>query len=190
MSNIAALYAAQIQQELEAWRAYEMDYVTLVTSQQDIWAAVRAAGREVEDEVVATLSTAATQKGNHPSAYGLRRVAFGAPAPRATPDPAKSGASRHYHARIVLSEPGSLALRIAAADPNGPCSAARNMAAFIYEMAADLERQSLRAGAQWNIVTDPYDYQIVIQLEGDHETALAFELLENLITRYALIDAR
>ena len=64
------------------------------------------------------------------------------------------------------------------------------MAAFIYEMAADLERQSLRAGAQWNIVTDPYDYQIVIQLEGDHETALAFELLENLITRYALIDAR
>ena len=191
MTSIATRFVTLIRENLEAWRARELDYAAFMDSQQETWDAVRAAGPGVEAEVLTTFLGAAASSVLLPGIEGLRTASLRVPKPRApVPEGAKARPCRHCYALLTQSETGNPTLRVAPADPHGPCAEHRQVAALIYELAADLERQSPRLGAQWSIVADPNDQQILIHLTGDHEAALAYELLERLITRYELIDAR
>lgn len=61
------------------------------------------------------------------------------------------------------------------------------MAALVYELAADMERRSHQLEAHWSIAPDVEHGQVVVELAGDHEAALADEFIINVMTQHQLI---
>jgi hypothetical protein len=56
MSGMNTRFVARIQRNMDSWRAGEIDFATFNECQRDTWAAIRAAGQDVEAEVVGALT--------------------------------------------------------------------------------------------------------------------------------------
>jgi hypothetical protein len=65
--------------------------------------------------------------------------------------------------------------------PEEPFAEQREMAAFIYELAADMERRSELFGARWIICPDAMNGRVLIGLSGQQEAALAEEFAASVI---------
>ncbi len=165
-----------------------MEHVAFMESQQSTWAAVRAAGPQIEAEVFTALLGASAVRTLRTDLDGNATVSLRLPSPSGASERPRSCA--HYLGFVATTEIGGPVLRIAAADPHGPCAAHRRISAFIYELAAELERASLELEVHWQVMPNADERQVQLLINGDHESDIAVELLENLMTRYALIDAR
>lgn len=182
MSSTSTRFLAQIQRNLESWRTGEIDYATFIESQRDTWAGIQAAGRHVQAEVLRALSGA-------PRVAQLllaedtqqRTVQLRIHTTAALPLP------RRYCAVVARTAAGSPVLRVSAADPRSRQAEHRQLAATIYEIAADLERRSHALEVHWTIAADPDSGQVVIELTGEHESELADELVANVMTEHQLI---
>ena len=89
--------------------------------------------------------------------------------------------NRLYRADVGRTPAGSPILKLTATNPKGRYAQHRQMAAFIYELAADMERRSEELGARWVISPETPNARVVIELAGDHETALADEFVASVM---------
>ena len=93
---------------------------------------------------------------------------------------AKRQANRPYRAEVTRTPTGSPVLKLTANHPTRRYRH-RQIAAFIYDLAAEMERRSEGMGARWVISPEPINARVVIELTNDHETALANEFVANII---------
>lgn len=75
-------------------------------------------------------------------------------------------------------------LRISAKDPAGLFATRRKVAAFMYELAADMERQSEQLGASWTITVDVESATVFIALGANDDAARAEEFAADVIAAY------
>jgi hypothetical protein len=182
MSSTATRFLAQIRRNVESWHAGEIDYATFTESQREAWAGIHAAGRYVEAEVLRALTGATRVAGlllledtqQRTVQLQVRRTAALPPA-------------RRYCGMLARTAAGSPVLKVLAADPRSQQAEHRQVAAMIYEIAADMERRSEQLEAHWTISADPENGQVVIELTGEHESELADELVANVMTERQLI---
>jgi len=181
MSSISARFVAQIRRNLELWRTHEIDYVTFTDWQRQTWAAITAAGRTVEAEVLRALwgapgvwdrMLADDQRGT----VQLRTLGQ-----------APTSLAGRYCGELTRTATGSPVLTVSPEGFGMGHTEHRQVAALIYEIAAEMERHSHALEAHWTIAADPENSQIVIELSGDEESALAEELIVNVMTQRQLI---
>jgi hypothetical protein len=168
MSSTATRFLTQFRRNIASWRAGEIDFATFTESQGDAVDGVRAAGRHVQAEVLRALT-------------GATRVAH-----LLLEDP-RQPSQRHYYGVVARTAAGSPVLRVVAADPRSRQAEHRQVAAMIYEIAADMERRSHQLEVHWTIAVDPENGQVVIELTGDHDAQLADELVTNVMAERQLI---
>jgi hypothetical protein len=89
--------------------------------------------------------------------------------------------NRLYRAEVGRTPAGSPILKLTATNPEGRYAQHRQMAAFIYELAADMERRSEQLEARWVISPETTNARVVVELAGDHETALADKFIASVI---------
>ncbi len=99
---------------------------------------------------------------------------------------ADSAEARQFHNRLYRADvgrtpAGSPILKLTPTNPEGRYAQHRQIAAFIYELAAELERRSEDLGARWVISPEAANARLVIELAGDHETTLADEFVARVI---------
>ncbi|TMQ08644.1 MAG: hypothetical protein E6J90_40020 [Deltaproteobacteria bacterium] len=182
MSSTATRFLAQIRRNIESWRADEIDYVTFIESQRDTWAGIQAAGRHVEAEVLRALSGAprvahlllVEDAQQRTVQLPMRRVAALPPA-------------RPYCGVVARTAAGGPVLTVLPGDPRSQHVEHRQLAAIIYEIAAEMERRSHQLEVHWTIAADPENCQVIIELTGEHEAELADELVANVMTEHQLI---
>jgi hypothetical protein len=95
--------------------------------------------------------------------------------------------NRLYRAEVTRTAVGSPILKLAATNPKGRHAQHRQMASFIYELAAEMERRSEDLGARWVISPDPTNARIVLELASDDEATRADEFINRLITDFELV---
>ncbi len=86
-----------------------------------------------------------------------------------------------YRAEVGRTPAGSPILNLTATNPTGRYAQHRQLAAFIYELAAEMERRSDDLGARWVISPEATNARVVIELASDHETTLADEFVARVI---------
>ncbi len=89
--------------------------------------------------------------------------------------------NRLYRADVGRTTAGSPILKLTATNPEGRYAQHRQMAAFIYELAADMERRSEALGAQWVISPETTNGRVVIERADDDKTNLADEFVASVI---------
>jgi len=89
--------------------------------------------------------------------------------------------NRLYRAEVGRTPAGSPVLNIAAANPTGRFAHHRLMAAFVYELAAEMERRCEALGARWAVSPDATNARVVLELTSDHEGAAADAFIASLI---------
>jgi hypothetical protein len=182
MSSTATRFLAQIRRNIESWRVGEIDYVTFIESQRDTWAGIQAADRHVQAEVLRALSGAprvahlllveCAQQGT--VQLPMRRVA----ALRSV---------RPYCGVVARTAAGSPVLTVLPGHPRSQHVEHRQLAAIIYEIAAEMERRSQQLEVHWTIAADPENGQVIIELTGEHEAQLADELVAHVMAERQLI---
>jgi hypothetical protein len=177
MSNIAMRFVAQIRRNLASWRAREIDFVTFTESQREIWAAIRTTGVEV---AVLRALTGVDVSEVFLSDGEQRTVQI------PTIEKTALSSSRRYCGTLARTAAGGPVLRIAAADAQGRRAEHREVAALIYEIAADMERCSCQLEVHWTIAADPENGEVAIELTGEHEADLAVDLVANVMTQHEL----
>lgn len=95
--------------------------------------------------------------------------------------------NRLYRAEIGRTAVGSPILKFTATNPEGRYAQHRQMAAFIYELAAEMERRSEDLGTRWVISPDPTSARIVLDLGSDDEATRADEFIAGLVTDFELV---
>jgi hypothetical protein len=182
MSSMATQFVTQIRQNLESWRTREIDYPTFTELQRDTWAAIQAAGREVAADVLRMLV----------GSVGVADVLLLADdhhrTTQVTTRSGKAAASpRRYGGVLARTAAGSPVLRVSVPDRRNARKEHRQIAAVIYEIAADLERRSHELEVHWSIAADAERGEVVIELSDDRESALADELVADVMARHQLI---
>lgn len=181
MSSTATRFLAQIRRNIDWWRAGEIDYVTFIDSQRDVWIGIHAAGRHVEAEVLRALTGVTRVAGLLTLEDAQRRTVQLRVHGRAL------SPARRYGAVLARTPAGGPVLKVRATDRQDQPAESRQLAAMVYEIAADLERRSQQLEAHWTIAADPENGQVVIELSGEHEAELADELVANVMTERQLI---
>ena len=88
--------------------------------------------------------------------------------------------NRLYRAEVGRTPAGSPVLKLMANHPTRRY-AHRHMAAFIYDLAAEMERRSEGMGARWVVSPEPTNARIVIELFDERERTFADEFVANVI---------
>jgi hypothetical protein len=182
-TSMTSRFVTRLRNNVEAWRAGEIDFPTFNEWQRDTWAAIRVAGPAVEAEVVCALYSATSRAGGSQLAGDERRTVQARTARRAT---SRAEAGR-YCGELERTASGSPVLRLSPANPGGRHAEHRQMTAFLYELAADMERRSQQLEAHWTISPDAENSRVVIELTGDHEAELAEEFVANVMFQHHLI---
>ena len=100
---------------------------------------------------------------------------------RASESETPSFQNRLYRAEVGRTPAGSPVLNIAPANPTGRFAHHRLMAAFVYELAAEMERRCEAIGARWAVSPDATNARIVLELARDDESAEADAFVASLI---------
>jgi hypothetical protein len=183
MSSMAERFIARIRGNVESWRTGEIDFVTFNEWQRLIWAAICAAGKDVEASVLSGLTGSPPQpvvcvpgRDDHQTVQ-LRL------APAATP---RLGPGR-YRGVLRRTDAGYPMLYVSTAEPRCHSAEHRQVAALVYDLAADMERRSQHLEAHWTIAPDADSGHVVVELAGDHEAPLADEFITNIMFHHQLI---
>lgn len=94
--------------------------------------------------------------------------------------------NRAYRAKVSRTSAGSPILKLTAMNPKGLYASWRQLAAYVYELAAEMERRSEDLGADWVISADGRNGRIVIELASNHEAALADKFVARIMAAYHL----
>ena len=94
--------------------------------------------------------------------------------------------NRMYRAEIRRTPAGSPILQVHAANSTGRFANHRQIAAFIYELAAEMERRSESLRADWVVSPERTNERIVLEPANDEETVLADDFLATLIRDHDL----
>ncbi len=180
LMSMKARFLTRLRSNVEAWRTGEIDYATYTECQRDTVQAIQAAGPEVVTAVILTLQGALTLTDATACAGDLETE------PYWLERRMECRRRRCYRGQIERTTAGSPVLTLLAGNPCNRHTEHRQMTAFVYELAADMERRSQLIEAHWTISPDADNRRVVIELTGDHETDLAGELVKNVLRRHQL----
>jgi len=136
-----------------------------------------------------TFTTASVRDGEEVHHLKNPHMALQEVGPDATdepPIPATQAESPRFHNRpyAIKAErtfSGHQLLRVIAKNPAGPFAMRRKIAAFMYEVAADMERQSEQLGASWTISVDVESETVLIALGANDDAARAAQFAADVI---------
>jgi len=103
--------------------------------------------------------------------------------PRTKEQEAESTRSRNriYRADLGKTEAGSPTVKIVPLNPRGPLASHRQIAAFIYELASEMELRSLPLGAKWVVSPEVWNRRLILELGSESETEAADAFLRTLL---------
>jgi hypothetical protein len=93
--------------------------------------------------------------------------------------------NKQYRAEIARTLAGSPILKITPMEPEGRAGRHRKIAAFIYELAGELERRSEEVQARWVVTPEAMSARIILETVRD-ESALADQVLADLMADFNL----
>lgn len=102
---------------------------------------------------------------------------------------ARAGArlrNRSYRAELAVTDAGSPIVRIVPEDPAAPSAHHRQVAAFVYELAAEMERRSQAIGATWAISPEAWNARIILELGSRTEVGAADGFLKSVLADFDL----
>lgn len=105
--------------------------------------------------------------------------------PRTTNQDAKTTRSRNriYRADLGETEAGSPIVKIVPLNPRGPLASHRQIAAFIYELASEMELRSEALGAEWVVSPEVWNGRLILELGSENEAKAA-----EVFVRALLVD--
>lgn len=89
--------------------------------------------------------------------------------------------NRIYRAEVGKTEVGSPIVRILPLNPKGASASHRQVAAFVYDLAAEMETRSEAIGATWAISPEAWNSRIVLELGSTNEANAAEEFVRTLL---------
>ena len=141
---------------------------------------------------VGTFTTVAVRAGNEVHYVSNPHLVLQEVGPEAAdepPIPATPAEPRRFHNRTYAIKAertfsGHQLLHVIAENPAGPFATRRKVAAFLYELAADMERQSERLGASWTITVDVESATVFLALGANDDAARAEQFAADVIAAY------
>lgn len=90
--------------------------------------------------------------------------------------------NRIYRAELSHTPAGSPIVTIVPINANGPSAHHRQVAAFIYDLASEMEKRSEALGARWVISVEAWNVRVVVELASESEAKAADEFLALVLT--------
>jgi len=90
--------------------------------------------------------------------------------------------NRTFRADLGKTEAGSLVLTIVPLNPRSPLAGPRLMAAFIYELASEMELRSESLRAKWVVSPEVWSGRLILELGSESEAGAADAFLRALRT--------
>jgi hypothetical protein len=90
--------------------------------------------------------------------------------------------NRIYRAELSRTPAGSPIAKIVPINAKGPSAHHRQVAAFIYDLASEMEKRSEALGARWVISVEPWNARVIVELASETEAKAADEFLANLLS--------
>jgi hypothetical protein len=138
-----------------------------------------------------TFTTASVRDGEEVHHLKNPHMALQEVGPDATdepPIPATPAEPRFHNGTYAITAErtsfGHQILHVIAENPAGPFATRRKVAAFMYELAADMERQSELLGASWMIGVDVESANVFIRLRASADAARAEQFAADVIASY------
>lgn len=94
--------------------------------------------------------------------------------------------NRGYRAELGVTASGSPIVRIVPENPGALSAHHRQVAAFLYELAAAMERRSQDLGATWAISPEAWYSRIILELGSRTEVGAADAFLQSLLSDFDL----
>jgi len=94
--------------------------------------------------------------------------------------------NRLYRTELGRTPAGDPFLKVIPTNPKGAYAGERQIAACIYEIAAELERQSDEFEAPWFISPDPSKSKITIELGPTSHALVAEKMIEKVLSQMQL----
>ena len=89
--------------------------------------------------------------------------------------------NRTFRADLGRTEAGSPIMGIVPLNPRDPLASPRLMAAFIYELASEMELRSVPLGAKWVVSPEVWNGRLILELGSESEAEAADAFLRELL---------
>lgn len=89
--------------------------------------------------------------------------------------------NRIYRAEVGKTEAGSPIVKIVPLNPKGPLATHRQVAAFIYDLASEMELRSEALGAKWVVSPEGWNARLILELGSESEAKAAEEFVRTLL---------
>jgi len=89
--------------------------------------------------------------------------------------------NRVYRASLGRTDAGSPIIKIVPLNPRGPLASHRQMSAFIYDLASEMETRSEVLGATWAISPEAWNSRIILELGSSNEEKAVEEFVVALL---------
>jgi len=89
--------------------------------------------------------------------------------------------NRIYQAELSRTPAGSPVVKVVPMNPKGPSAHHRQVAAFIYDLASEMEKRSEALGARWVISVEAWNARVMVELASDVEAKAADEFLAQVL---------
>jgi hypothetical protein len=90
--------------------------------------------------------------------------------------------NRIYRAELSRTPAGSPTVKIVPINAKGPNAHHRQVAAFIYDLASEMEKRSEAVGARWVISVEAWNARVIVELASESEAKAADEFLTSLLS--------
>jgi len=90
--------------------------------------------------------------------------------------------NRIYRTELSRTPVGSPIVKIVPINPKGPSAHHRQVAAFIYDLASEMEKRSEALGARWVISVEAWNARVMVELASESEAKAADEFLAQVLT--------
>lgn len=171
-SRIIGEFLRKLRSNLEDWRSGEIDYPTYSDNLNDTWARIAKHGPEIERRLVTALQ--------HLTTDAERKMLM--PSRTARPNGCKPKAlsGRVFRIEAQREPHGDHTVHVASVHP----TTQRGLAAFIYELAADIEYRSEAKGATWLVYPDAGNARVVIGPRSREDAELADQFVADLVAAH------
>jgi hypothetical protein len=91
--------------------------------------------------------------------------------------------NRLYRAQLSRTDAGSPIIKIVPMNSKGPSAHYRQINAFIYDLASEMEKRSEEIGAKWAISPEAWNARVILELAtgSDSERTTADEFIAQLL---------
>lgn len=95
--------------------------------------------------------------------------------------------NRMYKAEVTHTTVGSPIVKIVVLHPKAPSAHYRQVSAFLYDLASEMELRSRDVGANWVISPEAWNQQLIVELVSDNDRKQADEFIARLLTDRNLV---